>query len=102
MDVFNPKLCVVLGNKFCLKKRSRLIKVLDNRLQVKFMKLEIGLLTDSLHIMFMAFMPPISSSSTCNQSIEGFHCMYFISLHHNIAQNATFLFFGPSEIAVFV
>ena len=30
------------GNKFCLKKRSRLIKA--NRLCVKFMQLEIGLL----------------------------------------------------------
>ena len=32
------------GNKFCLKKRSRLIKALDNRFCVKFMQLEIGLL----------------------------------------------------------
>ena len=32
------------GNKFCLKKRSRLIKALDNRFYVKFMRLEIGLL----------------------------------------------------------
>ena len=32
------------GNKFCLKKRSRLIKALDNRFYVKFMQLEIGLL----------------------------------------------------------
>ena len=30
------------GNKFCLKKRSRLIKALDNRFYVKFMQLEIG------------------------------------------------------------
>ena len=28
------------GNKFCLKKRSRLINVLDNRFYVKFMQLE--------------------------------------------------------------
>ena len=28
------------GNKFCLKKRSRLIKALDNRFYVKFMQLE--------------------------------------------------------------
>ena len=33
------------GNKFCLKKRSRLIKASDNRLHVKFMRLEIGLLS---------------------------------------------------------
>ena len=33
------------GNKFCLKERSRLIKALDNRFYVKFMQLEIGLLT---------------------------------------------------------
>ena len=33
------------GNKFCLKKRSRLIKALDNRFHAKFMQLEIGLLT---------------------------------------------------------
>ena len=33
------------GNKFCLKKRSRLIKTLDNRFYVKFMQLEIGLLS---------------------------------------------------------
>ena len=32
------------GNKFCLKKRSKLIKALDNRFYVKFMQLEIGLL----------------------------------------------------------
>ena len=31
-------------NKFCLKMRSRLIKVLNNRFYVKFMQLEIGLL----------------------------------------------------------
>ena len=31
------------GNKFCLKKRSRLIKALDNRFYIKFMQLEIGL-----------------------------------------------------------
>ena len=31
------------GNKFCLKKRSRLIKALDNRFYVKFMQLEISL-----------------------------------------------------------
>ena len=33
-----------LGNKFCLKKRSTLIRALDNRFYVKFMQLEIGLL----------------------------------------------------------
>ena len=32
------------GNKFCLRKRSRLIKALDNRFYVKFMQLEKGLL----------------------------------------------------------
>ena len=32
------------GNKFCLKKRSRLIKASDNRFHVKFMQIEIGLL----------------------------------------------------------
>ena len=32
------------GNEFCLKKRSRLIKALDNRFFVKFMQLDIGLL----------------------------------------------------------
>ena len=32
------------GNNFCLRKRSRLIKALDNRFYVKFMQLEIGLL----------------------------------------------------------
>ena len=31
------------GNKFCLKKRSRLIKALNNRIYVKFMQLGIGL-----------------------------------------------------------
>ena len=33
------------GNKFCLKKRSRLIKALNNRFYVKFVQLKIGLLT---------------------------------------------------------
>ena len=32
------------GNKFCLKKGSRLIKALDNRFYVEFMQLEIDLL----------------------------------------------------------
>ena len=36
-------------------------------------------LTDLIHIMFTAFMPP-SSSSTCNQSIEGFISIYFYFL----------------------
>ena len=40
------------GNKFCAKKRSKLIKALDNRFYVKFMQLEKGL----LHISF-AFSP---------------------------------------------
>ena len=34
------------GNKFCLRKRSRLIKTLNSRFHVKFMQLEIGLLQD--------------------------------------------------------
>ena len=33
------------GNKFCPKKRSRLIQALDNRFYIKFMQLEIGLLS---------------------------------------------------------
>ena len=32
------------GNEFCVKKRLRLIKALDNGFYVKFMQLEIGLL----------------------------------------------------------
>ena len=36
------------GNKFCLKKRSRLIKASDNRFYVKFMQLEIGLFKEFL------------------------------------------------------
>ena len=39
------------GNKFCLRKRSRLIKALDNRFYLKFMRLEIGL--------FVFMFPPI-------------------------------------------
>ena len=38
------------GNKFCLRKRSRLIKALDNRFYVKFMQLEKGLLRDYLQV----------------------------------------------------
>ena len=41
------------GNEFCLKKRSRLIKALDNRFYVKFMQLEIGLLSSSSFHMFI-------------------------------------------------
>ena len=33
------------GNKFSLKKRSRLVKALDSRFYVKFMQLEIGIFT---------------------------------------------------------
>ena len=33
------------GNKLCLKKRSGLIRALDKRFYVKFMQLEIGLLS---------------------------------------------------------
>ena len=41
------------GNKFCLKKRSRLIKALNNRFYAKFMELEIGLLvSQTLRTMF--------------------------------------------------
>ena len=45
-------------NKFCLKKRSRLIKALDNRFYVKFMQLEIGLFKISIFLseyLFMSF-----------------------------------------------
>ena len=38
-----------LGNKFCLKKRSRLIKATDNRFYAKFIQLEIGLLRMTKH-----------------------------------------------------
>ena len=38
------------GNEFCLKKRSRLIKALDNRFYVKLMQLEIGLLKPDLKV----------------------------------------------------
>ena len=38
------------GNKFCLTKRTRLIKALDNRFYVKFMQLEIGLLMPYVQI----------------------------------------------------
>ena len=36
------------GNKFCLKKRSGLIKTLNNRFYVKFTQLEIGLFSAAL------------------------------------------------------
>ena len=32
----------IFGNKFCLKKMSRLMKALDSRFYVKFMQLEVG------------------------------------------------------------
>ena len=35
------------GNKFCLTKRSRLIKALDNRFYIKFVQLRIGLLLNN-------------------------------------------------------
>ena len=38
------------GNKFCLKKRTRLIKALDNRFYVKFMQLEICLFIPELSL----------------------------------------------------
>ena len=49
-SILNRALCWAItsfGHKFCLKKRSRLIKALDNRIHVKFMQLEIGLLYQS-------------------------------------------------------
>ena len=42
-------------------------------------------------------MPPTSSLNTCRKSIEGFHCMKFLSLHADSAQNYNFLFWGHSE-----
>ena len=42
-------------NKFCLKKRSRLIKALDNRFYVRFMQLEIGLLKPFKTIIILSF-----------------------------------------------
>ena len=41
-----------LGNKFCLKKRSRFIRALDNRFYVKFMQLEIGLLVQQKYTFY--------------------------------------------------
>ena len=38
------------GNKFCLKKRSRLIKAIDNRFYVKFMQLEIVLFRSTIDL----------------------------------------------------
>ena len=37
-----------LGNKFCLKKRSRLMKAFDNKFYVRSMPVEIGLLFPQL------------------------------------------------------
>ena len=39
---------MLFGNKFCLKKRSRLVKVLDNRFYVKFMQLDIVLFKEAI------------------------------------------------------
>ena len=50
-SILNHALCWAItsfGNEFCLKKRLRLIKALDNRFYVKFMQLEIGLFSPIL------------------------------------------------------
>ena len=47
------------GNKFNLKKRSRLIKAVDNRFYVKFMQLEIGLLEARNSLVFILVIYPI-------------------------------------------
>ena len=53
------------GNKLCLKKRSRLIKALDNRFYIKFMQLEIGLLCVKLfHFNCVFIGQPVSEIST--------------------------------------
>ena len=51
-----------IGNKFCLKKRLRLSKSLDNRFYVKFMQLEIGLL-DLFYIAPGRGVPPVSHNA---------------------------------------
>ena len=50
------------GNKFCLRMRSRLIKALNIRFCVKFMQLEIGLLTGG--------QKPSKSSAPCIMSMQ--------------------------------
>ena len=45
------------GNKFNLKKRSRLIKALDNGFYVKFMQLEIGLLINVIFTFYNRLSP---------------------------------------------
>ena len=54
-------------NKFCLKKRSRLIKTLDNKFYVKLMQLEIGLLIFFSH--FSQDFPEFESSNFWNGNI---------------------------------
>ena len=56
LSILNRALSWVItsfGNKFCLKKRSRLIKALYNRFYAKFMQLEIGLLLFETKLYFL-------------------------------------------------
>ena len=58
------------GNKFCLKKRSRLIKALNNRIYVKFMQLGIGLLVNHLSEVESTFRVTCDNIALINLSLE--------------------------------
>ena len=62
------------GNKFCLKKRSRLIKAFNNRFYVKFMQLEISLMTfPEFH--FETEAKAVFPSACIQQRRKKFECM---------------------------
>ena len=95
------------GNKLRLKKRSRLIKALDNRFYVKFMQLEIGLFlamfqsrSQILHCMKKLDYP-------CNCKSEAgyvckpveYHCLRAMKIvHHHANGRFDRLIFGHQSV----
>ena len=75
-SILNRELSWVItsfGNKFSLKKRSRLIKALDNRFFAKFMQLEIGILFCNCPLFVIALVPGLffggKPDETCCHSV---------------------------------
>ena len=81
------------GNKFCLTKRSRLIKALDNRFYIKFMQLRIGLLLNNPKMIKEL---EIKNFTELRKKYTGIHVRLEISLNwlilHAIAQQPQQIF----------
>ena len=68
------------GNNFCLIKRSRLIRALDNRFYVRFMQLEIGLLQRGYRVIIIVFKNSQQQHCLLRNTIIGCHVRSDLSM----------------------